>query len=131
MIGETTEFTVIRDGGEKVISISLEPAPETVPRDTRDLKEYSPFEGTTVMNLSPAVAQELGLEGVYEGVVIANVQRGSTANQVGLRPGDVVRAINERSVETTRMLETITKTPPRVWRLDIERDGKVSQIVLR
>ncbi|MEP3047666.1 MAG: DegQ family serine endoprotease [Roseibium sp.] len=131
MIGDQTEFTVVRSGSEKVISVSLEPAPETVPRDTRVLQEFSPFEGATVMNLSPAVAQEIGLEGTYEGVVVADVQQGSTASQVGMRPGDVIRVVNKQPVETTRMLETITKTPPRVWRLDIERDGKVSQIVLR
>lgn len=131
MIGDQTEFTVVRNGSETVISVSLEPAPETVPRDTRTLKEYSPFEGATVMNLSPAVAQEIGLEGTYDGVVVIDVQRGSTATQVGLRQGDVIRGVNDQDVESTRMLETITKTPPRVWRLDIERDGKVSQIVLR
>lgn len=131
MIGERTEFTLLRNGREARVNISLQPAPETVPRDRRDLTEYSPFEGTTVMNLSPAVAEELGLEGMYEGVVIIGVQRGSTADRVGMRPGDIIRAINQDPVETTRKLEAITKTPPRVWRLDIERDGRVSQIVLR
>jgi len=131
MIGEQTEFVVLRDGQEEVVTVSLQPAPETVSRDTRELIEYSPFEGTTVMNLSPAVSEELGLEGLFEGVVIAEVKRGSSADRVGLRPGDIVRAINQQAIETTRMLETITKTPPRVWRLDIERDGKVSQITLR
>ncbi|WFE92365.1 Do family serine endopeptidase [Roseibium porphyridii] len=131
MIGDDTEFKIIRDGKEIALPISLVPAPETVPRDTRELVEFSPFEGATVMNLSPAVSTEIGLEGVFEGVVITAVRRGSTANQVGLRPGDVVRGINEQVVESTRMLETVTKTPPRVWRLEIERDGKVSQLILR
>ncbi len=131
MIGEKTTFLVLRDGKELELSISLVPAPETVPRDTRELTEYSPFEGTTVMNLSPAVAEELGLEGTYEGVVIAGVNRGSTGDRVGLRPGDIVRGVNEQSIETTKMLENITRSPQRVWQLDIERDGKVSQIILR
>jgi len=131
MIGEETEFLVMRAGQEVLLPISLKPAPETVPRDTRELREFSPFEGATVMNLSPAVSVELGLEGLFEGVVIAAVARGSTANQVGLRPGDIVRAVNDQQITTTRMLETVTKTPPRVWRLEIERDGKVSQLVLR
>jgi len=131
MIGEETEFLVLRGGEEKVVTVALQPAPESVPRDTRELVEYSPFEGATVMNLSPAVAEELGLEGLFEGVVIADVRRGSAADRVGLRPGDIVRGINQKTIESTRMLEGITKTPPRVWRLDIERDGKISQIILR
>lgn len=132
MIGETSEFLIVRDGQEVSLSIPLVPAPETVPRDTRELREYSPFEGVTVMNLSPAVAEELGLDGgVFEGVVIASVDRRGAANQVGMRPGDIIRAVNERKVETTRMLEVITKTPPRVWVLEIERNGKVSKLEVR
>ncbi|WP_428669921.1 Do family serine endopeptidase [Roseibium sp.] len=131
MIGEATHFLVLREGREVEIPISLKPAPETVPRDTRELTEFSPFEGTTVMNLSPAVAEELGLEGPFEGVVIAEVNRGSTGDRVGLRPGDIVRGVNRKVIGSTRVLEEITRTPQRVWQLDIERDGKVSQIILR
>jgi Do/DeqQ family serine protease len=131
MIGETSDFLVVRGGQEITLPVSLKPAPETVPRDARVLREYSPFEGATVMNLSPAVSEELGLEGLFEGVVIASVNRGSAANQVGMRPGDIIRVVNNQKVESTRMLETITKTPPRVWRLEIERDGKVSKLELR
>lgn len=132
MIGETSDFLILRDNREVTLSISLRPAPEEPARDTRELIEYSPFEGTTVMNLSPAVAEEIGLQGAtFEGVVIAEVNRGSTADRVGLRPGDIVRGVNRQEIETTRMLEAITKAPPRVWQLDIERDGKVSQLTLR
>ncbi|WP_421983443.1 DegQ family serine endoprotease [Roseibium sp.] len=132
MIGETSRFLIVRDGQEVSLSVPLVPAPETVPRDTRELREYSPFEGVTVMNLSPAVAEELGLDGgVFEGVVIAAVDRRGAANQVGMRPGDIIRAVNERKVESTRMLEVITKTPPRVWVLEIERNGKVSKLEVR
>ncbi|MEO1112803.1 MAG: DegQ family serine endoprotease [Pseudomonadota bacterium] len=132
MIGETSEFLIVRDGQEVSLSVPLVPAPETVPRDTREMREYSPFEGVTVMNLSPAVAEELGLDGgVFEGVVIASVDRRGAANQVGMRPGDIIRAVNERKVESTRMLEVITKTPPRVWILEIERNGKVSKLEVR
>ncbi len=131
MIGETTEFTVLRSGNEEVVTIALKPAPETVPRDTRELLEFTPFEGATVMNLSPAVSQEFGIAGLPEGVIITEVKRGGQADKVGMRPGDIVRAVNKQKVENTRMLETITKTPPRIWRLEIERDGKLNQLVLQ
>lgn len=131
MIGDSTSFTVLRSGKENVVEVALKPAPETVPRDARELLEFTPFEGATVMNLSPAVAQEFGFEGVLEGVVITEVKRGGQADKVGMRPGDIVRAVNQQDVSNTRMLETITKTPPRVWRLEIERDGKLNKLVLQ
>lgn len=130
-LGEPARFTVLRNGRQVDVEFVREAAPETVPRDTRVLTTYSPFEGATVMNLSPAVAEELRLEGRYDGVVIAEVGPGSTAEQVGLRRGDIVRAINDRDMRSTRMLESFTNVPPRVWRMDIERNGKVNRIVLR
>lgn len=130
-LGETAVFTILRDGKEKTIKVRLEPAPESTPRDTRELREYSPFEGATVMNLSPAVADELHLEDRFDGVVISSIAPGSTAERVGLRPGDIVRAINDDKVESTRALDAMTRLHPRLWQLDIERGGQVSRMILR
>jgi Do/DeqQ family serine protease len=131
MIGESSQFLVVRGSEEVTIDVSLKPAPETVPRDTRELLEFSPFEGATVMNLSPAVSTELGVEGRFEGVVIVSVSRGSQSHRVGMKPGDIVRTINDQQVTSTRMLETVTKTPPRAWLLEIERDGVINKLSLR
>jgi Do/DeqQ family serine protease len=130
-LGQTARFTVLRGGQQKLLDIDLRVAPETVPRDTRLLSEYSPFEGATVMNLSPAVAEELRLEGTLEGVVVAAVNPAGTAARVGLKAGDIIRSINEEDISSTRKLEAFTKAPPRLWEIEIERDGKISRIVLR
>ncbi|MEJ8476612.1 Do family serine endopeptidase [Roseibium algae] len=130
-LGESARFTILRGGEQRLIDISLAPAPETTDRDSRVLTEYSPFEGATIMNLSPAVAEELRLEGTFEGVAIGAIARGSTAARVGMKVGDIVRSINGDKITSTRMLEGVTKIPPRVWRMEIERDGKVSRIELR
>ncbi len=130
-LGEEAQFQLNRGGRMFEISVSLEPAPETIPRDTRTMKDHSPFEGATVMNMSPAVSEELRIDGFSEGVVIASIEPGSTAARVGMRQGDIIRAINDTDVESTRMLETMTRTAPRVWRLEIERDGKINKIALR
>lgn len=130
-LGEQAEFQINRNGDMLDLVVALQPAPETVPRDARFLEEYSPFEGSTVMNLSPAVSEELRLDGFSEGVVIAEVKPNSPAARVGLRPGDIIRAVNDRDVESTRLLEALTRSAPRLWRLEIERDGKINKIVLR
>jgi Do/DeqQ family serine protease len=130
-LGEKAEFQINRNGDRLDLVVALQAAPETVPRDARFLDKYSPFEGSTVMNLSPAVSEELRLDGFSEGVVIAEVKPGSPAARVGLRPGDIIRAVNDRDVESTRLLEALTRSAPRLWRLEIERDGKLNKIVLR
>ncbi len=130
-IGSTTTLTVLRPRGESRLEIKLEPAPETVPRDTREIEGYSPFSGATVMNLSPAVAEELRLDGFEEGVVIASLTPGATAARVGLQVGDIVQSINGQPIDSTRLLARIARSDPGVWRLEIRRGGRVLRIALR
>ena len=130
-IGSTTTLTVLRPRGETTLAVMLEPAPETVPRDERVIEGYSPFSGATVMNLSPAVAEELRLDGFEDGVVVAALAPGSTAARVGLQAGDIIQSINGRPVDSTRSLERMAKSDPGVWRLEIRRGGRVLRIALR
>ncbi len=55
--------------------------------------------------MSPAVAEELSLEGASQGVVVAAVGDNSTAAQVGVQKGDVVVSVNGQKIATTRDLE--------------------------
>ncbi|ADZ70193.1 DegQ family serine endoprotease [Polymorphum gilvum] len=130
-IGGRATFTFLRGGKELTAEVVLMAAPESVPRDVRVIRTYSPFEGATVMNLSPAVAEELGLGLLEEGVVIAEIAPGSPAAQVGLQAGDVVVSVNEEAVDSTRRLERLARDRPRLWRLEIRRGGETSRIVLR
>ena len=130
-LGEKSSFTVLRSGGEAVVEIELESAPETVPRDERLLEELSPFEGATVMNLSPAVAEELRLDGEFEGVVITAIDPRGAAARVGLRIGDIVHAVNGTKIDSTRKLERETRRGARVWDLEIERGNQIQRIRLR
>ena len=76
------------------------------------------------MNVSPAVSEELSLEGAREGVVVAAVSDGSTAAQVGVQKGDVVVAVNGQKIATTRDLEKACSERARWWDLTIKRGGE-------
>lgn len=130
-VGSTTTLTVLRPRGEVKLEVALEAAPETTPRDAREISDYSPFAGTTVMNLSPAVAEELRLDGFDTGVVIAKIEPGSPAARVGLQVGDVIQTINGREVDSSRTLQRIAGSDPGVWRLEIRRGDRVLRIALR
>jgi serine protease Do len=60
------------------------------------------------------------------GVGIASVDRGGPAARAGLRPGDVVTAVNGQGVETSRsLIRTVAATPPgREVRLSVRRQGR-------
>jgi serine protease Do len=54
--------------------------------------------GLTVQNVTPEIAQALGLKQA-QGVVITAVDRGSPADDAGLRHGDVILEINRKTVQ--------------------------------
>lgn len=129
-IGGTTSVRVIRDGRRRDLTIFLVGPPETVPRDLRLIEGRSPFSGVEVLNLSPAVAQEFGLDQT-EGVMIVSVQPGSVAGQVGFREGDLIMQVNDRRVGNTFDLEQIATARNRAWQIVFERDGRIRSATLR
>ncbi|MGD0188670.1 MAG: PDZ domain-containing protein [Roseiarcus sp.] len=76
------------------------------------------------MNVSPAVAEELSLNGVREGVGVADVAEGSLAANVGVEKGDVVLEVNGAKIATTHDLKTASGQRTRYWDLMIARGGQ-------
>ena len=128
-IGAVSELMVLRDGKQRKLSIHLAAAPESRPRDVRIIRAASPFAGVKVANLSPAVAEEIGLEGEENGVVIVDVAGRSPAARAGFKPGDIVLSINGIDIDSTATLDQVTSAGARLWKLRIERGGRVSQLV--
>ncbi len=60
-LGTSVPLVVRRDGKTVDLTLKLVSAPETPPRDPVTIKNDSPFAGVTVINLSPAVAEEMSL----------------------------------------------------------------------
>src|SRR6202043_1958354 len=60
--GDTLRIGVRRGGGEQALTVRAEAAPATPARDEQVIAGRNPFQGATVVNLSPAVAEELGLD---------------------------------------------------------------------
>jgi len=130
-VGGTVDVAILRNGREMSIDVPLEAPPETTPRDARTIRGSSPFTGVTVMNLSPAVAEEVALDFDNEGVVVSGVEQGSTSERIGLRRGDIIVDINGQEIESTELLEEVIDGRPRVWRISIKRDGRVLQMAFR
>ncbi len=122
-LGGTAKITILRNGRTLDLPLKLAPAPESPPRDALTIHARSPFDGAVVMNLSPAVIEELSLDGVREGVVVAAVNDRSTASQVGLQKGDLIVAVNGQKIATTRDLEKACSERSRWWDLTIRRGG--------
>ena len=123
-INGIASLTVLRGGKRLVLPVRLVPAPETRPRDTIVLSGRTPLTGLTVMNLSPAVSEELSLDVGTDGVVVADVEEASLAARVGFQKGDIIQALNGERMATTREVETALKERQRQWSVTIMRGGQ-------
>ncbi len=123
-LGGVAALSILRSGRPLSLSLKLAAAPEIPPRDALTIHSRSPFEGAEVMNMSPAVAEELSLGGALHGVVVASVGDDSTAAEVGVQKGDIVVAVNGQQIGTTRDLEKACAERARLWDLTIQRGGE-------
>ena len=121
----STKFGILRGTGRSNVSVKLGPAPETRPRDTLKVRTRSPFLGATLVNTSPAVAEELQADFPAEGVAVSGVDEGSIAARAGLQKGDLIVAINGTPIATPKDLERVTRTSLNMWEVSINRGGEV------
>jgi Do/DeqQ family serine protease len=121
--GDILKIGVRRGAANQTLTLRAEAAPATPARDEQVIKGRNPFAGATVVNLSPAVAEELGLD-PFSGPAVLVTKTGGAAAQVGVQPGDIVRAVNGRAVKTVHdMVGAVSVSAP-VWQVTIERNGQ-------
>jgi S1-C subfamily serine protease len=129
--GETARVSVRRGAAVQTLNVHAEPPPAVPARDERLISGRNPFQGATVVNLSPAVAEEVGLDPFSrQGVLVLKTDAGA-AQQVGLRPGDIIRAVNGRAIHTTGDLSGAVAAPASAWQLTIERNGQQVTTTIR
>ncbi|MFC3126669.1 S1C family serine protease [Pseudoroseomonas globiformis] len=74
-----------------------------------------------------------GAPGRGRGVQVQNVERGSPAARAGLRPGDIVTALNGERVETSRaLIRSVAGTPPgQTVRMSLVREGRARELAVQ
>jgi len=93
-VGDTVALKVLRNG--KTITCQVN-AGEMQEKEVASLDTPRESLGLTVQNITPDIAQELGL-GKAGGVVVAGVEPGSPASEAGIQPGDVIQGVNQKPV---------------------------------
>lgn len=131
--GELTRVTFFRDGRERSASVRINTPQEDPPRDERLLLGIHPLDGATIVNLSPALGEELGFDPYLSGVMVLKVQRRSAAYYNRLQPGDIIVSVNDRMADTTRDLERTlaTEAGGDVWEIEVDRNGRIGLLPIR
>lgn len=128
-LGGTAQLDAQRSGKPVKLTVALEAAPDTG-RDEITLTARSPFQGATVANISPAVADELRLDSSTEGVVITELTDTATAAGVGFQKGDLIVAVNGTKIGKTSDLDKVTRDGARLWRIVVVRGGQQINVTL-
>jgi Do/DeqQ family serine protease len=123
-------LTVLRGGKQTTIQVRLMPPPENPPRDPVRGRTRTPFAGATLVNMSPAVADELQIDIADDGVVVAGLDERSVAASVGFEKGDQIVAINGERLASTKDAERVIDRNSGYWEITVSRGGRVFTTVL-
>ncbi len=123
-VDATVKVRALRKGQEETFVVKITAPPESPPRDRTRLTGRQPLTGITVMNMSPAVADEMALEQPPPGVIVAEVPQGVFAAQF-LKVGDYIVGVNGREIDSVATLRAIVGGQSERWSVSVRRDGDV------
>ncbi len=123
--GREVALRFLRGGAEREVSVALALAPDLPDRDRTVLREPRDLRGLTVMNVNPAVIDQYRLPLASSGILVAAV--GGRASRSGLRPGDLILALDGRAVGDVDALEAAARRSG-AFVLRIERKGRRGNI---
>jgi serine protease Do len=112
-IGQNVTLDVHRKG--KSIKVKVKPdawPDEAVPVANKRLpaeEESAKNLGLTVKSLTRELADQFGVDKI-EGVIVTEVEQGSPAGRIGLRPGDIITEVNYKPVTTPKEFRDALKS---------------------
>lgn len=123
--GATVPVEFLRKGQIIRANLALSAPPEIPPRQETVLQGQQPLAGAKVINLSPAVNDQYGLEYKLRGVMVIETMPRSIAQQYGLAKGDIIGAVNGVPIKTVDDLTKALAPSVHAWRIQINRGGQV------
>ena len=107
IIGINT-FILSQSGGSEGLGFAIPSAivSEIYAQIRKDGHVHRGQVGLTVETITPVITRGLGLPAAT-GVIVADVESGSPADQAGIKPGDLIVAIDGQVIANARMFELI------------------------
>lgn len=121
---ETLTLSYVRAKAKTDVKIKLGVPPETPPRNATSLDGKNALGGATIVNLSPALANEFSIDPMRQGVMILEIKRNSYAHVLGFLPGDIILRVNDVEMTLVQDLVDLFKKPLSGMVVEFKRDSK-------
>ncbi len=122
--GTDVRLTVVREGRERTITVTLDELPAaSAARNSRGGEEGNSGAGLTVEPVTPQLAERLGVK-AGSGLVVAGVDPAGPAASAGFRPGDVILEVDGAAVKSAGELrEALADAGSRPALVLVQREG--------
>ena len=127
-IGKSAELTILRNGREHTLTVTVAEQPGAVARAGRPHSDRG--WGLALTDLSPALARRFGIPPGVRGAVIRDIGSGGPAESAGLEPGDVIRQVERQACATARACQQALDRAGDKVMLLIQRGPAVGYYVL-
>jgi serine protease Do len=105
-VGKKSNVILLRDGNKKAVTVKIaKQAADEVKMASS--KGTSDDLGLQVTDLSSEKAQQFGLDADESGVLVIEVERGSRADEAGVKVGDIIKGINLKKVHNLEDYESL------------------------
>ena len=151
-VNETVSLTILRDGKEQTVDVTLQARPHTDSQETGQTGTAAnngshAWLGIAGVSVNADLASALNLDQKQDGVLIEQIEQNSPADEAGLhgsfKPitlngsrvlvgGDIITAANDAAIQTIQDLQALIAQaqPGDKLTLTILRDGKEQKITL-
>jgi len=129
--GTTVQLTLLRDGSQREVSVTLGEYPSTQQNAGSTNPDSGPRIGVGIEPLTPEIASQLGISADTRGVVVVEVQPSSPAADAGLRRGDVIEEVNRNPVSSvSEFQQAVSQSGSGPLLLLVNRRGNTAFIVV-
>jgi serine protease Do len=133
LIQPKTKVTIqiTRDGKKRDVEVTVGELPANLSKLTKEIDGKSALKqfGLSFQNISPDLAEQFGYKR-DQGIIISEVEPGSTAAMAGLKPGLLVEEVNKQRIHNLKELDKILQKSNDQKRILLRvRNGNFSQYI--
>ncbi|MCX5720981.1 MAG: DegQ family serine endoprotease [Nitrospirae bacterium] len=137
-LGKKVSIKLIRDKKHKTLDVTIVEQPKSMTQSGSEESEESiaptgVLSDLEVHELTEELASRYGIKSSERGVVVTRVKPGSTAEEIGVREGDIILEVNRKAVTSLKTYERLRSglSKDQAVLLLVKRQGRSLYLTLR